>query len=279
MSLAKLVVGVKTGSAAILSDSLHSFTDLANNGIAFVVSKIAEEPADTDHPYGHHKYEQLAVFTLASLLTVVAFELILEAVDRFGEAPEHSAIGLIIMLSVLFINIAIACWEGYWARRLNSAILLADARHTISDVLTTIAVIVGWQLAARGLPWLDPMFALIVALMVLYLAYDLFRTAIPILVDSAGYDPHKLSTAIGKIDGVRSVKRVRSRMIGNGNAADIVILVDRQLPIERAHGIADKIESLLEKQFDIQDTTVHIEPYDPAAQVGIRLSERYKGRN
>ena len=279
LSAAKFIVGIKTGSAAILSDSLHSLTDLANNGIAIVVAKIAEEPADKDHPYGHHKYEQLAVFALASLLTVVAFELILESIDRFGKTPENSVLGLIVMLGVLVVNIAIASWEGYWARRLNSEILRADARHTLGDVLTTIAVIVGWQLAVRGLPWLDPLFALIVALMVLYLAYDLFKRAIPILVDSAHYDPRKLSKAISKIDGVRHVIRVRSRMIGNGNAADIVIMVDRQLPTERAHEIADKIESLLEKQFDIQDTTVHIEPYDPAAQVGIRLSEQYKQGN
>lgn len=279
IAAAKLAVGLQTGSAAVLGDALHSLTDLSNNGIAYFVSKIAEEPADSDHPYGHHKFEQLAVFALAGLLTVVAFELILESIKRFGAAPKHSNIGLMIMLGVLVVNIAISSWEGYWARKLNSQILLADARHTLSDVLTTIAVIAGWQLAARGWPWLDPLFALIVAAVVLYLAYDLFRRAIPILVDSAGSDPSKLSQAISQIAGVRKVQRVRSRMYGNGNAADIVIMVDRQLSTERAHSIADDIESLLEKRFGIYDTTVHIEPFDIVAEVGTRLSERYKTEN
>ena len=112
-----------------------------------------------------------------------------------------------------------------------------------------------------------------VALMVLYLAYDLFRRAIPILVDSAGFDPRQIAKAINKIPGVHGVKRVRSRMVGNGNAADIVILVDRHFTTERAHEIADEIETLLEEKFEIHDTTVHIEPYDLVAEVGIHLTE------
>ncbi|MBN1379764.1 MAG: cation transporter [Gammaproteobacteria bacterium] len=278
VSVAKLVIGLKTGSAAILSDALHSLTDLANNVIAYFASKIAGEPADSDHPYGHHKFEQLAVFVLASLLTIVAFELILASIKRFGSVPKHDNIGLAIMLGVLVINVVVSIWEGYWARKLESQILLADARHTISDVLTTVAVIAGWQLAVHGWPWLDPLFAVLVALMVLYLAYDLFRRAVPILVDSAGYDPRKLSLAIAQINGVRGVKRVRSRMYGSGNAADIVIMVDRQLSTERAHGIADEIESLLEERYAIHDTTVHIEPCDVSAQVSNRMSERYDTR-
>lgn len=278
LSLAKLLVGLKTGSAAIVSDSLHSLTDLANNVIAYVVTKIAEEPADSEHPYGHHKFEQLAVFALAGLLTVVAIELMIESVKRFGEAPQHNSIALAVMLGVLMANIVVTTWEGYWARKLNSQILLADARHTLSDVMTTTAVIIGWQLAAHNWAWLDPLFALIVAFMVLYLAYDLFKRAIPILVDSAGYDPRRLAFAISNIEGVRHVKRVRSRMVGNGIAADIVIMVDRHLPTERAHGIADEIEGVLENEFNICDTTVHIEPYDIAAQVGIKLAEQYRSR-
>lgn len=276
IAAAKLMVGLKTGSAAILGDALHSITDLSNNGIAYLVSKIADEPADSDHPYGHHKFEQLAVFGLAALLTVVAFELIVESIKRFGEAPSHSNVGLFVMLGVLAVNVAVSTWEGYWARKLNSQILLADARHTLSDVLTTIAVIAGWQLAAHGWPWLDPLFALLVASVVLYLAYDLFRRAIPILVDSAGCDPRQLTQAIGRIAGVRRVKRIRSRMHGHGNAADVVIMVDRQLSTERAHDIADQIENLLKERFEIHDTTVHIEPFDILTDVENRLSKRYK---
>lgn len=266
LAVAKLVVGLITGSAAILGDAVHSLTDLLNNVIAVFVVRVAEEPPDYDHPYGHQKFEQLAVFTLAGLLSVVAFQLILEAFDRFGSVPEQSGIGLAVMLGALAVNVLVTSWENYWARRLKSDILLADARHTLSDVLITAAVIVGWQLSVAGLPWLDPVFALLVAAMVLYLAFDLFRRAIPILVDSAGHDPGQLSRAVRQVPGVRTVRRVRSRQQGDGVVADVVVTVDRQLSTERAHVIADAIESLLEQHFDIHDTTVHIEPYRPGGE-------------
>lgn len=257
----KLIVGLQTQSAAILSDALHSLTDLANNAIAIFVVKMAEEPPDRDHQYGHHKYEQLAVFVLASLLTVIAFELIVESFKRFDSSPPvQNYWSLLLMSFALLINVMIALWEGYWAKRLNSDILHADARHTLSDILTTIAVISGWQLAVWGWPWLDPLFAILVAAFVLYLAYDLFRRAIPILVDSAQHDPWQLSQAIRLLDGVRSVRRVRSRQFGGGAAADVVVVVDGHLSTEMAHKIADNIERLLADRFEIHDTTVHIEP-------------------
>ena len=260
LALLKLLVGLHTSSAAILSDALHSLTDLANNIIALFIVKMAEEPPDHDHQYGHHKYEQIAVFILAGLLTVIAFELIIESFKRFESQPTQSFWSLALMLIALVINIAIASWEGYWAKKLKSEILYADARHTQSDILTTLAVICGWQLAVWGLPWLDPLFALLVAAFVLYLAFDLFSRAIPILVDSASHDPRQLSQAIGRIRGVQAVRRVRSRQHGNGVVADIVVTVDRNLSTESSHNIADAIEKLLAEHFDIEDTTVHIEP-------------------
>lgn len=260
LALLKLFVGLSVNSTAILSDALHSLSDLANNGIALFVAKAAEEPPDRDHPYGHHKYEQIAVFALASLLTVVAFELILSALERFGTNPSQSALGLWLMLLALAVNLGIAVWEGYWAKKLQSDILRADARHTLSDALTTTVVIVGWQLAVLGFGWLDPLFALLVALLVLYLAFDLFRRSIPILVDSAGYDPRQLSAALQQLEGVRAVHRVRSRRYGNGVAADVVVLVDPALSTKESHTIADAIEGLLAQRFGIHDTTVHIEP-------------------
>lgn len=261
LALTKFVVGVGTGSAAILADALHSLTDLANNFIALFVVRIAEEPPDSEHPYGHQKFEQLAVFALAGLLTVVAFELIADAFSRFGRPPKQSIAGIVIMLGALTVNVLITTWENYWARRLKSDILLADARHTLSDVMVTAAVILGWQLSVFGWPWLDPLFGLLVAVMVLYLAFDLFRRAIPILVDSAAHDSRQLSRAVNQIPGVMTVPRVRSRQQGAGVVADVVVTVDGELSTRRAHDVADAVETLLSERFDIHDTTVHIEPY------------------
>lgn len=261
LAAAKFIVGLQTGSSVILGDALHSLTDLANNGIALFVNKVASEPPDRDHPYGHQKFEQLAVFVLASLLTVVAVELVINAFKHAKSPPVRSEIGLIVMLFALAINVGVTIWERYWAKKLKSDLLLADAYHTLGDVFVTFAAIVGWQVAAaKGWGWLDSVFAVGVAGLVLYLAFDLFRRAIPSLVDSAGRDPRQVIAAVDRLPEVKGVKRLRSRQHGNEVAADIIVTVDRNLTLEQSHEVADAIEALLAEQFDIHDTTVHIEP-------------------
>jgi cation diffusion facilitator family transporter len=258
--LAKAVVGVSTGSFAVLGDAIHSLTDVANNIVALVVVKVAGTPPDREHPYGHRKFETLAVFGLATLLTVLAVELAIRAIDRGEQHITRHGWGLAIMFGVLGVNIGISVWEGYWARRLNSDILRADARHTMADVLTTVVVIAGWQFAARGYLWLDSVFALSVAALVLCLAYGLFKRAIPVLVDRIAEEPEVLIGAVRSVPGVRQVRRVRSRWVGASPSVDVVIAVDRQLSTAAAHEIADAIEALLRYQYAMEDVTIHIEP-------------------
>jgi cation diffusion facilitator family transporter len=260
--LIKTMVGVTTGSMAILGDALHSLTDLANNAVGLVVVRIASTPPDREHPYGHRKFETLAVFGLATLLTVLAFEIALRAVERGERTVARSGWGLALMLIVLGVNLSIALWEGYWARRLASEILRADARHTLSDVLTTVAVIGGWQLATLGYAWLDTLFALGVAAFVMVLAFGLFKRAVPILVDRIAEEPEALADAVRAVTGVRKVRRVRSRWAGSESAVDVVVTVDAHLSTAEAHAVADTIETVLHRQFAIADVTVHIEPDD-----------------
>lgn len=261
LAISKFVVGVHTGSSAILGDALHSLTDLANNGIALFINKVASDPPDRGHPYGHQKFEQLAVFVLASLLTVVAVELVINAFKHSEAPPVQSGIGLTTMIFALAVNVGVTIWEHYWARKLKSELLRADAYHTFGDVFVTFTAILGWQIAAvKGWGWLDSAFAIGVAGLVFYLAFDLFRRAIPSLVDSAGRDPRLVIAAVDRLPEVKGVKRLRSRQHGKEIAADIVVTVDRNLTLEQSHTVADAIEELLAKQFDIHDTTVHIEP-------------------
>lgn len=257
---AKLTVGLVSNSTAIIGDALHSLTDATNNVIALIAIRIAQEPPDREHPYGHHKFEQIAVFALAALLVIVAFELGLNAIKRFGQPVEQSTVGLVIMLATLMVNIMLTSWEHYQARRLDSALLTADASHTLSDVLATLAIIAGWQLSARGYYWLDSCFALGVALLIFYLAFYLFKRSIPILVDHVGNDPVELVREIDKLPEVRHVLRVRSRSSGKEVMADVVVTVDADLSTSQSHLIANAIETLLAEKFNIYDTVVHIEP-------------------
>jgi cation diffusion facilitator family transporter len=211
ITVCKMTVDIMTGSAAVVADAVHSLTDLANNLFAWLAVKIAESPADSSHPYGHQKFEQLAVFALAYLLTIVAFEVIVNAVERFGQPVEQSIQVLFILIFSLLVNISLTLWEGYWAKRLHSEILHADATHTLSDVLTSAVVIIGWQLAARGYYWVDTLFALIVSSIIFYLAFKLFQRAIPVLVNHSRHSPDELKAAINTIPAVISVGNIRSR--------------------------------------------------------------------
>ena len=259
----KLVVGLATGSFAVLSDALHSLSDAANNVVAWFVVRLSSQPADREHPYGHRKFETLAVFGLASLLTVLAFEIGLGALRRESQQILHEDWALALMGVVLTVNVGLAIWENRWARRLDSDILKADAGHTLADVLTTLVVIVGWQLSARGYPWLDTLCALGVAGLVLTLAYGLFQRAIPVLVDQMALEPEAIAVAAAALPGVDAVREVRSRWIGAGVAVDLVVEVDAHLPTGDSHAISDRVEALLRKRFGAAEVTVHVEPHEP----------------
>jgi cation diffusion facilitator family transporter len=259
--IAKATVGFQTGSIAIIGDAIHSLADLANNAVAFLATRIASAPPDPEHPYGHRKFETLAVFGIATLLSVLAIEIILGALDRDPREISREPWGLALMIGVLVVNVLVALWENRWARRLDSDILRADARHTIADVLTTIAVILGWQLAARGHPWLDALASIIVAGMIFYLAYGLFQKAIPVLVERSIANPDALSSAASAVDGVQETRRVRSRQGGSGPTIDLVVSVDPDLSTAESDAIADEIERVISETFSVSDVTVHIEPH------------------
>jgi len=218
----KLFVGLTTGSIGILGDAIHSVTDVANNAVAWFVVRLSRQPPDERHPYGHRKFETIAVFALAMLLTVLAFELGLRAIQR--ETPEIVQTGwaLGLMGCVLVVNVSLATWQANWARRLESDILRADARHTFTDVLTTLVVIAGWQAAARGYVWFDTVAALGVSAVILVLAYGLFRRAIPILVDETSLEPAALIEVAQTVPGIIGVRQVRSRGSGTHAAVDLV---------------------------------------------------------
>lgn len=258
----KLIVGISTGSLAVLGDAVHSVTDITNNLVAWAVIKLSSQPADREHPYGHRKFETLAVFGLATLLAVLALELALHAIRREKAEIGEDAWALAVMVGVLAVNVAIASWQRYWAKRLQSDILLADANHTFADVMTTVVVIGGWQLAARGYPWLDTVCALAVAALVLFLAYGLFKRALPALVDQFAVEPEILVRMVKDVAGVRNVNSMRSRWIGSRPAIDMVITVDPDLSTNEAHEIADRIEKLLLDRFQARDISIHIEPHN-----------------
>ncbi|WP_211337043.1 cation diffusion facilitator family transporter [Marinicella litoralis] len=258
----KVIVGLATHSLAILGDAIHSLTDVLNNVVIWMVMRVAVKPADDDHPYGHRKFETMGVFALASLLVVLAVELILQTIRAESQEIISEPWGLGLMMVVLLLNISVSLWERHWAKKLDSDILLADAQHTLVDVITTILVIVSWQLSVMGYLWLDKLCAVGVACLVLYFAFGLYQKVVPILVDGFAIDPELLSKASMKVAGVREVRQVRSRWIGDIKAVDLIIAVDAHLNITESHDIAHEVEDILVAAFKVADVSIHVEPYE-----------------
>ncbi len=257
----KAIVGFTTGSLAVLSDAVHSLTDVLNNVVIWMVMRVASKPPDHDHPYGHRKFETIAVFALASMLVVLAVELIIHAFTSKAEVPVTEPWALGLMVVVLVMNIGVTIWERHWAKKLDSDILMADAQHTLVDVLTTIMVIVSWQLSTLGYWWIDKLAGIGVAAMVLYFAYGLYKKVFPILVDGYAIDPDELSKAAAEVPGVLEVRQVRSRWIGSKKAVDLRIAVAADLPTVDSHDLAHRVEDHICARFNIVDTSIHVEPF------------------
>ena len=165
------------------------------------------------------------------------------------------------MIAVLGLNIGLSTWESWVARRTDCDLLRADARHTLSDVFVTLAVIAGWQAAAMGYFWLDALTSCIVAGLIIWLAYGLFRRSIPVLVDQSMLEPEDVRAVIDSVPGVRATRRVRSLRSGAHARVDVVVCVDPELKTSAAHRIADEIERALADRFKATDVSVHMEPH------------------
>lgn len=258
----KLIVGLSTQSLAILGDAIHSLTDVLNNIVIWLVMRVAKKPADADHPYGHRKFETMAVFGLASLLVVLAVQLMIQAFQSESRELISEPWGLGLMLVVLVLNLTVSLWQRKWAAKLGSDILFADAQHTMVDVITTVLVIVSWQLSVMGYIWLDKLCAVGVACLVMYFAFGLFQKVVPILVDGFAIDPDLLTKAAAQVPGVKEVRQVRSRWIGDNKAVDLIIAVDATLNITESHDIAHDVEDMLVARFNVADASIHVEPFE-----------------
>jgi cation diffusion facilitator family transporter len=270
----KFVVGMATQSSVILADALHSLTDLANNFVAYIASKIAKSPPDTRHPYGHRKFEYLAIFLLAVLLAVVALEVVLYAINHHGQVVTQSHVGLVLLIFGVITNLLLSLWERRQAKRLASDLLAADADHTLSDVMTSIAVIVGWQLAAYGYYWLDTLFSLAVAAFVARLSWSLFKQALPILVDEqpdeSVISPTQFDKIAATFSDIKGIEALRTRALGSGRyAADLTLVIDSELSLSQAHELAHRFEDVIKKEFNLVDVIIHIEPFLGDVQKGV----------
>lgn len=259
----KIIVGLGTGSLAVAGDAMHSSVDVINNLFALAVMRIAAKGPDAEHPYGHAKFETLGALLIVVFLSVSLFQLLQGAAHRLLEAappPEADALALALLGGTLLVNLAVVRYETRAARRLDSALLAADAAHTRVDVYITSAVILGLFASRLGEGWTDPVLAIVVAGLVGKAGFEIVRRAIPSLVDERAFDASTIRRQAESVAGVVSAYAIRSRSAGALQFAELTIAVDGRTDVAAAHDITDAVESRLREQLNLHEIVVHVEP-------------------
>ncbi|MEB3293973.1 MAG: cation diffusion facilitator family transporter [Synechococcales bacterium] len=260
----KLAIGLTSHSLSLVADGLHSLTDGANNVLGLFATRLASPLPDREHPYGHLKFEALATLGVAGFLGIACFEILQGAIERvlgLGQPIQISTTELLILLGVLGINIFVTGYEHREGRRVNSAFLIADAYHTLSDIWVTLVVLAG-LLGVRflGLQWLDVVLSFPVALMVFWSGWRVLRENLPWLVDAQAIDPQVIRDLAMSVPGVINVHAIASRGIVGRQCFVEMHLVVNAMDVETAHQIAEAVEVKLIEQFSPIRVITHIEP-------------------
>jgi cation diffusion facilitator family transporter len=259
MAAAKFVVGIIIGSLALVSEALHSSVDVVATIITWMVVRVSDQPADEEHHYGHGKFESVSALFVIAILYVLAGGILVESWSRLREGtapPSISAIPFVVLL----IDIAVNFWRARalhrTARETRSQALAADALHFASDVLGSIAVIIGLALAGLGFWWGDAAAAIAVAVMIALLGLRMARATVETLLDRAPEGvAEKARLAIEQVSGVVGVERLRARMVGATNFIDAIVKVPRTYPIDRVEEIKQKVQAAVAGALGDADVT------------------------
>lgn len=262
--VAKGIYGLWSGSLAIWSDAVHSLTDASSNVIGLVVLRFAGAPPDAGHPYGHRKLEMVAAAAIGVAVALAAVNFGWDAIDALihgAEAPATSPAGFAVIGGTWAVNAIVATYEARRARELGSPYLAADAAHTASDLLVTAGVAVSFTASYLGVPWADPVGALLVIAFIARIAWGILRSNVTVLVDRVTIDPARIAEIARAVPGVDDCHRVRSRGPEGAAEVDLHLLVDGELPLREAHAIAHRVEEALRREIPaIVDVTIHVEP-------------------
>src|SRR5450631_2347197 len=259
MATAKFVVGIAIGSLALISEALHSSVDVVATVITWLVVRVSDRPADEEHHYGHGKLESISALGVIAMLYVLAGGILVESWSRLREGSAPPTLS-VIPFAVLLIDIAVNFWRARalhrTARETQSQALAADALHFASDVLGSIAVIIGLALTALGYSWGDTAAAIAVAVMISILGLRLGRSTIETLLDRAPEGAaEKATSAIRAGPGVVDVERLRVRMVGPTHFIDAIANVPRTYPIDRVEAIKRTAQEAVSEALGDADLT------------------------
>lgn len=267
VAAAKIWYGTITNTVSVRADGIASLFDSLSNLVGIVGLGLAARPADLDHPYGHQKLETYASVGIGLMLIFAAWNVGSDAVMGLlagTGSPRVDAGSFAVMLGTLAVNLFVVVYERRQGKRLRSEILTADAYHTLSDVLVTCGVMVGLVFVRMGWPIADSIASLLVAVMILHSAWEVFRQANQTLSDEARIPVSEVKAVANAVPGALDCHNVRTRGTEGEVYMDLHILVDPDMSIRAAHKVAELVERAVGEHFkQVVDIVVHVEPDTP----------------
>ena len=263
----KLCAGIFGKSGAMVSDAVHSLSDVFATLIAWIGVRLSRRAEDAEHPYGHERLECVASLLLGLILAGTGIGIGWSGIRKLS--GEGGSIEIPTLLPLIAAVISIVVKEGmyqytmHYAKALDSAAFKADAWHHRSDAISSVGSFIGIGLAKLGLPFMDPVASIIICLLILKVAFDISRDAVYKMLDTSCDNAfeQRLRTFIGSQDGVGRIDLLRTRQFGNRIYVDLEIAVKPDISLRDAHGIAERVHSAVEQEFpNVKHVMIHVNP-------------------
>lgn len=268
LSMVKFLAGVIAHSNAMISDAIHSVSDVFSTIVVMIGIKLASKESDKDHPYGHERLECVAAMILAMILFVTGLGIGMEALRNVvhGHYDDLQVPGILALLAAI---ISIFCKEGmywytrYYAKRLDSGALMADAWHHRSDAFSSVGALIGIVGARLGFPVMDSLASLVIFLFIVKAAYDIFKDAMDKMVDHSCDEETEtqIYDCVMSNEEVMGIDLLQTRIFGNKIYVDVEIQVDASYTLLEAHNIAEAVHDDIERNFSkVKHIMVHVNP-------------------
>ena len=273
LSAFKLLAGIFGKSGAMVSDAVHSLSDVFATLIAWFGVRLSRRQEDAEHPYGHERLECVASLILGLILAGTGIGIGWSGIRKLFW--DRSSIEVPTMLPLIAAVVSIAVKEFmfhytmHYAKKLDSAAFKADAWHHRSDAFSSIGSFIGIGMAKLGLPIMDPIASLLICVLILKVAFDILKDALSKMLDTSGGSAleQRLREFIGAQEGVERIDLLRTRQFGNRLYVDLEIAVESDISLREAHRIAERVHSSVEQEFPkVKHVMIHVNPKDEGAQ-------------
>lgn len=264
LAVSKLTTGTFFNSASVFADGLNNLSDIISNLAIFIGLYISNKPKDDDHHFDHNKYEALASFIVAIIMTNIGFDVIKAGILRFINKDFPIVNINILWVSILSSIILFFCYKYIQniAKETNSLGLKASSQDMLNDIVISASTILGTLSARFGYPMIDTLIAICVGILTIFSAIDILKKSSFVLSDGFNKeDLTKYKQAILSHPKIYNVPKIRARISGIKVYVDVIIEIDGHLTVTESHKITEDVEQILKSEFNVDDTDVHVEPF------------------